>query len=215
MKAKKNNKQREEILDMYLDRVLKKHKRPKSVHKFCKKCKIDETVFYNYFTSFEDIEHLFWSTMTHSTLSLIRDDLKSEQPVEHKLLNFYYTLFENFNIHKAPILIFLQRSKTNPFPEKELRKHIIPIIRTIAKEIKCILPQPLSKGSALLYSELMWFQFLSVLKFWTNDKSHDSEKTDMFIEKSIKLASEIHQSFPTETVLDYGKFMYKEIKPSL
>ena len=215
MKSKKNNKQREEILDKYLDRVLKKHKRPKAIHKFCEKNNIDQDVFHTYFSSFEDIEHLFWTTVTNSTLSLIDGDLKSDQPVEHKLLNFYYTLFENFNMHKRAILIFLERTKTNPFPEKELRKQIIPIIKTIAKDIKCILPPPLSKGSSLVYSELMWFQFLSVLKFWTNDKSHESEKTDIFIEKSIKLAFEVHHSFPTETIMDYGKFLYKEIKPNL
>ena len=215
MKAKKNNKERDEILDKYLDRVLKKNKRPKSIHKFCKKNNIDQDKFFSYFSSFQEIEKLFWSTICNSTLSLVSDDIDSKQPIEHKLLNFYYTLFENLTLHKKVILIFLKRTKSNPFPEKNLRRHILPILKTISKDIKSMLPDLIAKGSHLFYSELIWFQFLSLLKFWQKDTSHGSEKTDVFIEKTISLTSAIHHALPTESIFDYGKFIYKEIKTSL
>jgi hypothetical protein len=42
------------------------------------------------------------------------------------------------------------------------------------------------------------------------DSSPNFEKTDALIEKSVKASFEIIESFPLQSVVDLGKFLWKE-----
>jgi hypothetical protein len=42
------------------------------------------------------------------------------------------------------------------------------------------------------------------------DTSPNFEKTDLFIEKSVKASFEILEALPVQSVLDLGKFLWKE-----
>jgi hypothetical protein len=58
--------------------------------------------------------------------------------------------------------------------------------------------------------ESAWIQFLMILKFWVEDESPAFEKTDIFIEKSVKASFELMNITPIESLIDLGKFLYKE-----
>ena len=58
--------------------------------------------------------------------------------------------------------------------------------------------------------ESAWIQFLMILKFWLEDESAAFEKTDIFIEKSVKAGFELMNITPIESVIDFGKFLFKE-----
>jgi hypothetical protein len=58
--------------------------------------------------------------------------------------------------------------------------------------------------------ESAWIQFLMILKFWMDDESPAFEKTDIFIEKSVKAGFELMNITPIESVIDLGKFLFKE-----
>jgi ubiquinone biosynthesis protein COQ9 len=49
-----------------------------------------------------------------------------------------------------------------------------------------------------------------ILKFWMEDESPAFEKTDIFIEKSVKASFELMNITPIESLIDLGKFLYKE-----
>ena len=51
---------------------------------------------------------------------------------------------------------------------------------------------------------------LFTLKFWLDDDSAGLEKTDLFIEKSVKLSFDLMQIKPLESLVDFGKFIFKE-----
>lgn len=51
---------------------------------------------------------------------------------------------------------------------------------------------------------------MMALKFWMDDSSASFEKTDIFIEKSVKLSSELMNTAPLESLIDFGKFLFKE-----
>ena len=59
-------------------------------------------------------------------------------------------------------------------------------------------------------NESYWVQMLVTLKFWLDDDSADFEKTDLFIEKSIAASFELAQTKPLKSVVDFGKFLFKE-----
>ena len=48
------------------------------------------------------------------------------------------------------------------------------------------------------------------LKFWLDDESIGFEKTDLFIEKSIRATFDLIDITPLESVIDFGKFLIKE-----
>ncbi len=54
-----------------------------------------------------------------------------------------------------------------------------------------------------------------VLKFWIHDESSNFEKTDVFIEKSIKASFDIRQITPVKSVIDLAKFLWKEKGPAI
>jgi ubiquinone biosynthesis protein COQ9 len=56
---------------------------------------------------------------------------------------------------------------------------------------------------------------LIVLKFWIHDESSNFEKTDVFIEKSIKASFDIRQITPIKSVIDLAKFLWKEKGPAI
>ena len=43
-----------------------------------------------------------------------------------------------------------------------------------------------------------------------NDNSADFEQTDVAIEKSVKVIFDVFATKPLESVLDFGKFLFKE-----
>ncbi|MEL6916867.1 MAG: TetR family transcriptional regulator C-terminal domain-containing protein, partial [Bacteroidota bacterium] len=68
----------------------------------------------------------------------------------------------------------------------------------------------ITKHNPRLFSEGAWLQLLFLLKFWMDDSSAAFEKTDLAIEKSVKTIFDIFDNTPLESILDFGKFLYKE-----
>lgn len=48
------------------------------------------------------------------------------------------------------------------------------------------------------------------LKYWMEDNSARFEKTDVAIEKSVNAIFDVFNTTPLESVLDFGKFLFKE-----
>ncbi|MBX2815395.1 MAG: hypothetical protein KTR24_05350, partial [Saprospiraceae bacterium] len=58
--------------------------------------------------------------------------------------------------------------------------------------------------------EGLWTQLLFLLDFWQKDESPGFEKTDMAIEKSVRVAMNLVDTAPVDSILDLGKFLWKE-----
>jgi hypothetical protein len=67
-----------------------------------------------------------------------------------------------------------------------------------------------TKHPEALFSEGAWVQLLFLLKFWMEDKSPGFEKTDMAIEKSVQTVFELFDNTPLDSIIDFGKFLWKE-----
>jgi hypothetical protein len=48
------------------------------------------------------------------------------------------------------------------------------------------------------------------MKFWLDDTSPSFEITDIFIEKSVKASFDLINTTPLKSIIDFGKFLYKE-----
>ena len=58
--------------------------------------------------------------------------------------------------------------------------------------------------------ESAWLQLLVTMKFWMDDTSPSFEKTDLFIEKSVRASFDLIDTTPLKSIIDFGKFLYKE-----
>ena len=70
--------------------------------------------------------------------------------------------------------------------------------------------EQLTKLQQRSLKESAWLQLLLTMKFWLDDSSPSFEKTDVFIEKSVRASFDLIDTTPLKSLIDFGKFIYKE-----
>jgi hypothetical protein len=83
------------------------------------------------------------------------------------------------------------------------------VSNTITEDIKTK-QEKLQNIQEKAIQESFWFQLLLTMKFWMDDSSPALEKTDIYIEKSINTAFELMNVAPLDSLIDFGKFLFKE-----
>lgn len=202
-----------EIITHYTDFLLEEGQRPLNVFKFCKSLEIEESEFYNHFGSFTAIEKAVFGHFFEETLKILHksEDYESFGPKE-KLLSFYYTYFENLTANRS-LVVYLLKEK-NPLKGlanlSVLKEKFSDFLSSIDLEI---MELPIDKINELQEkgtTEAVWGQFLIILKYWLNDDSPAFEKTDLFIEKSTAVGFELMNFSQLESIIDFGKFLFKD-----
>lgn len=202
-----------EIISSYMNYVLENESSPKSVYAFAKASNFDESLFYNYFGSFESLEKAIFKAFFDNTIQAID---KSEEylifDARNKLLSFYFTFFENLTANRSYILIalnnnnHLKKLKTL----SELKKSFTRYVNGLEIETVDFKQKNITKFQQKSIQESAWAQLLITMQFWLNDSSIAFEKTDIFIEKSVNTSFDIMATTPLKSMIDLGKFLYKE-----
>ena len=212
--AQKKKLKENDLIDMYMDYYLENGEAPKSVYHFAKINKFKENEFYGLFGSFEGIENNIFKAFFDQTLSLLS---KSEEynsfEARNKLLSFYYTFFEVLTANRSFVLALLGR-KELPLKSirvlSELRKAFFEYIEELDIQTLDLKEKKLEKLKNRSVKESAWTQLLVTLNFWMEDSSAGFEKTDMLIEKSINTGFDLLDVKPLKSIIDLGKFLYKE-----
>ena len=205
---------KQKILEHYTQFVLEQENEPTSVYRFCKNLKIEENEFYNHFASLEDLRRKIFSEFFNNSLSLIEKEkgYVSKSPKE-KLLSFYFTFFEVLLINRSYVLIALRGDKSSMD-----KMDILKFLKTSFKKFATVLIQDgnalkqsrISQRSETIFSEGAWIQLLFLLGFWMEDSSAGFEKTDIAIEKSVRTVFDLFDTNTFDSVIDLGKFLWKE-----
>lgn len=212
--GKKKNISGQNIISYYMDYVLEHDEQPKSVYIFAKNNNFDESSFYQFFGSFEAIEKEVFRSLFDNTINLLQQSEEYQlYDARHKLLSFYFTFFENLTANRSYVRYALQPHK-NSFKGlatlSELKKGFTNYISTLDIETLDIKEQRLEKLQAKALQESAWLQLLLTIKFWLDDTSRSFEKTDILIEKSVNTSFEVLNIAPLKSVIDLGKFLFKE-----
>ncbi len=214
MAAKTKKTTTKEIIEKYMGYVLEHERIPKSVYKFCKEHNLEEKAFYELFGSMESMQKRIWSSFYEHSLALIKKNKDYETlSNKEKMLTFFYTFFELLTLNRSYVLFALDRDHgvlKNMEQLKGLRKLIKSFARDLIDDANADKSIGLTKYNGTFFSEGAWIQFLFILKFWIDDTSPGFEKTDMAIEKSINTIFDVFDNTPLESILDFGKFLYKE-----
>ena len=201
----------ESIISLYIDYVLTKGQPPHSVYEFAKINEFDEAVFYQFFASFQKLEAQFLSNMFDYTLEVIDKsaDYKAYDAAQ-KLSCFYFTFFEIATANRS-FVTYLLKSERLPLQNlMKLRVNFLEFTKSILDVPIKIENEKFANLQSKAVNEGAWLQFMSIIKFWLDDHSANFEKTDIYIEKVVKLSFDLIYNVPLDSVLDFGKFIWKE-----
>ncbi|MBV6640087.1 MAG: TetR/AcrR family transcriptional regulator [Cyclobacteriaceae bacterium] len=202
-----------EIIQAYIDYLLKNHDDPESMYQFAGILGIKESEIYKHFASFTAIKQTVFEGFFEQTVSILeKDKLYTEYDAKNKLLSFYYIFFEILKENRSYVILVL-KNESGMEPVKvlqRLRSHFITYIDNIGVETINFKNEDLDKIKQKGLKEMAWGQLLATLKYWISDDSPDFEKTDLFIEKSLKASFELINTQPLESIIDFTKFLFRE-----
>jgi hypothetical protein len=202
------------IISNYMDSVLQNNEEPKSVFLFCKENKIIESEFYTFYGSLDAVKQDIWVKFFENAKTTIqREEAFESYSNKNKLLTLYFTMFEILTLNRSYVMFSLKDNEKGLHNLKNLkvfRNHFKEFIVTIIESDGKVINEKINKVAKPVFSEGAWIQFLFLLKFWINDTSKGFEKTDILIEKSVNTVVDLLDTKPLESLLDLGKFLWKE-----
>ncbi|MFG6686009.1 TetR family transcriptional regulator C-terminal domain-containing protein [Mariniflexile sp. HNIBRBA6329] len=203
-----------DIISFYMDYVLEHNENPKSVYAFAKANNFEEAKFYEHFGSFEAVEKFIFKAFFDNTISALNNNEEYLSfDARNKLLSFYFTFFENLTANRSYVVYALHKYKNSMkglSKLSKLRKSFTNYIQSFGIETIDVKQEQLEKIQNKAIQESGWIQFLLTLKFWLEDTSASFEKTDIFIEKSVNTSFDVLNIAPLKSVIDFGKFIFKE-----
>ncbi len=212
--ATKKKLTKEIILDAYMDFVMENSKQPSSVYAFAKANKMEESQFYTFFGSFEAIEKaIFQAFFDHTILVLEKSEDFKSFDARNKLLSFYFTFFENLTANRSYVVFALHQDK-NKLKQlsvlSDLKHSFANFVGDLEIETIDFKQKNIQNFQHKTIKESAWIQLLVTIKFWLDDTSAAFEKTDIFIEKSVNTSFDLVNIKPLESLIDFGKFLFKE-----
>jgi hypothetical protein len=202
------------IISHYSDYCLMNGKRPDSVYKFAKENGFEESHFYQFFGSFDALEQQYFAEMFVHTLEIMEQSpAYASYNGTEKMSAFYFTFFELATANRSFIIYTMEEGGNrlrNLVKLKELRKLFVQYAETVLEKPFKVEGDKVNRIQDKAIREGAWMQFLSIFNFWKQDTSPGFEKTDIFIEKSVKASSDLIYNSPLQSLVDLGKFVWKE-----
>jgi hypothetical protein len=212
--SKKTVTNRSSIIDSYMQYVLEHGETPKSVYKFSKDLSITETEFYQFFGSFEGLRREIWNTFFDEAMKLAHKNKAYDAfSNQEKMLTFLFTFFELLTANRSYVLFALAQERDmmkNLSQLKGLRSRIKEFASGLINDKNQEKQLRILKHPVSVFSEGAWLQTLFILKYWMEDNSPNFEKTDVVIEKSVRAIFDVFETTPLESVIDFGKFLWKD-----
>ena len=212
--AKKKKISASEIITFYMDYVVEHESKPDSVEEFAELHQFDDVIFYNHFASFKELEKTIYNVLFENSLVVLKQTPEYQSfSKKDKLLSLYYTFFENLTLNRDYIKLNLkgfenQLKALSVF--SLLRNSFIAFIDELNLQTINLNVDSIENIQKKTIKESAWIQLLFTIKFWLDDTSEASEKTDIFIEKSINTSMELLDTKSLHNIIDFAKFLYKE-----
>lgn len=205
----------DKIFELYGDYILNHGERPKNIYRFAKDNDFEEKDFYDFFSSFEQIEKSMLVNLFNKSVELASNVNSSDEITsKEKLLNVYFIFFENMTMNRSLVLMILGNDKLlsakilNQL--KETHRQFIKTLDFNDWEMIQKAKDEVKNHHEKAREEVLWLHLVSAIEFWKKDTSPAFEKTDIFIEKTIDTGFELMDNEPLRKVVDLGKFLFKE-----
>lgn len=208
-------KSKEDIIELFMEYVCV-HGLDISIDDFCKVKKVNPDQFIEHLGTIEEAEKIVWEELMIAAIRTVNADPHyATFSKRDRLLSLYYTFFENCSLNEPFLEVSIEHhGKLNAISVlKKLKLHFTEYIQGIHEQP--IIPlgnyeDKINQISNTAVSEAYYAQLLFLIDFWINDDSNEHEKTDIAIEKTVKASMDLVDYTPIKSVLDFGKFMWKE-----
>ena len=214
MATKKSTLTKEKVISFYMQSTLEQNSKPKSVFHFAKENGFTEAEFYTFFGGMEGIEKEVFNQFLSKTIELLEKDKDYEYyDMKSKMLSFYFTFFELLTANRSYVVLSLKENSTmlkGLMQLSGLRNGFKDFVSSIISDEYRLKQERFQDIQEKALQESAWIQLLMTLKFWLDDTSAAFEKTDIYIEKSVKASFELMNTAPLESLIDFGKFLFKE-----
>lgn len=214
MATKKTTITKDKIVSMYMNYTLENNEKPKSVYNFTKLNNFSETEFYTFFGTIESVEKEIFKMFLEKTVELLQKDQNYEAyDMKSKMLSFYFTFFELLSANRSYVTMSLKQHHNalkNLMQLSGLRNSFKNYVSEIISDDYRTNQENFQNFQDKAIQETSWIQLLLTMKFWLEDSSPSFEKTDLYIEKSTKATFELLNTTPIDSLIDFGKFLFKE-----
>ena len=210
--------ERKEILSTYSDYLLDHQERPKSMHHFAKHLEIDEQDIYAHFASFEAMEASIMANLVENVVDLTVEQAQNDHTFSEprvQMVTFYLTFVEVLKANRSLVLLLLPKGAEQLQAWKNLKsakKVFLAYVKALDINAEALSFIPSDQIKEKTVEVAAWSQFKIILAFWMQDDSVDFERTDIFIEKSLKLSFDISDSTILQSIVDLGKFVARHEK---
>jgi hypothetical protein len=197
-----------------MEYVLSYNKKPDSVYSFSKQYNFNEEDYYKFYGNFISLEQSIFKVFYEKTVNLLEKNNEYQNySSRDKMLSFYYSFFELLTANRSYVVHALG-SPTKNLKKidtlKKLKKSFSNYIDKLDITLLETNQETLDKIQNKTLKESAWFQLLLTIKYWLEDTSPSFERTDIFIEKAVNTSFDLINIKPLKSVLDLGKFLYKD-----
>lgn len=212
--AKKKNITEDDLVTNYMDYILTNGKNPDSVFSFSKQYNFKEEDYYKFYGNFSALEQSIFKIFYDKTVFLLEknNEYRNYSPRD-KMLSFYYSFFELLTANRSYV-VYNIGSQTKNLKKidtlKRLKKSFCDYVDNLDISILETNQETLDKIQNKTLRESAWFQLVLTIKYWLQDTSASFERTDIFIEKAVNTSFDLMDTTPLKSMLDLGKFIYKD-----
>jgi hypothetical protein len=212
--AKKKNITEDDLVTNYMDYILTNGKNPDSVFSFSKQYNFKEEDYYKFYGNFSALEQSIFKIFYDKTVFLLEknNEYRNYSPRD-KMLSFYYSFFELLTANRSYVVNSIG-SQTKNLKKidtlKRLKKSFCDYVDKLDISIVETNQETLDKIQNKTLRESAWFQLVLTIKYWLEDTSSSFERTDIFIEKAVNTSFDLMDTTPLRSILDLGKFIYKD-----
>lgn len=203
----------ETILKGYAEFELLNGRSPHSVFELTTKLEISEEVFYQHFSSLNQVRRALLTNLINQTFVIMDADPNYETfSAREKLLSLFFTLFEQLKTQRSYLLVKYAELKQTP----AVLKDFDPFLEQLNARVETILLEAKAQEEiqdrpyiGKHYAKGFKLAFFYLFRVWIKDESAEFSTTDAAIEKSVNLSFDLLSESPLDALLDFGKFAIK------
>ncbi|MDX2283867.1 MAG: hypothetical protein NW241_06875 [Bacteroidia bacterium] len=207
--------QADPIRHAYAQWVAAHGKRPASIQEFAAASGIDAADISSRYASLRVIEQTVFLDLFLETLRRLRSspEYASYETAQEQILALMYTWLEVLGQQRAFLLVLHQEEGLPYQPEGytaltagPFRQWVQPLLQDGIDRGEIAARMALSQW----YQDALWANALVMLRFWLNDRSRNSERTDAAVEKLVRFTFDLLRPNALDSGLDLIRFLIQK-----
>lgn len=201
---------RAKILAAFSAHMAEEGHAPRTVAKFCRELGITEVVFYRHFPSLPAVEKAFWRDWMAGVIGVVESGAEwAEFTARERYLAFLFALIQAATERRS---LLLERFHdiaplANPAALEGLRSEFLEFARRLVDHGIALGEIAERRGLKNLYPGILYAHLRWVIDYHLKDESEEFDRTDAFIEKTVRLAFDLFRTQAFDSAADLLRFL--------